>query len=133
MSNLPTVQSIYAAFGSGDIPAILGRLRDDVEWEYGLADSGVPWLQRRRGRADVAMFFQSLAALEFRKFEPTAMFESGNMVVALIDIELLVKATGKTISEEQETHIWTFDEAGQAMRFTHKVDSLQHYRAFVGS
>ena len=33
MSNLPTVQSIYEAFGKGNIPAILDVLSDDVGWE----------------------------------------------------------------------------------------------------
>lgn len=131
MSNLPTVQAIYAAFGSGDIPSILARLAADVEWDYGLADSGVPWLQTRRGPAEVAEFFTALAALEFRKFEPQAMFESGSLVIALIDIDLLVKATGHAIVEEQEVHIWTFDADGRVARFTHKADSLQHWRAFT--
>lgn len=133
MSNLPAVQAIYAAFASGDVPSILARLAEDVEWEYGSADSGVPWLQKRRGPAEVANFFQSLAALEFRKFAPQAMFESGSTAIALIDIDFLVKATGRTIVEEHEAHIWTFDDAGRVSRFTHKADTLQHWRAFTGS
>ena len=35
MSNLATVQGIYAAFRRGDIPAILECLAEDVVWEYG--------------------------------------------------------------------------------------------------
>ena len=35
MSNVHTVQEIYAAFGRGDVPAILSRLSESVEWEYG--------------------------------------------------------------------------------------------------
>ena len=34
MSNLQTVQDIYAAFGRGDIPAILDELADDVRWDH---------------------------------------------------------------------------------------------------
>ena len=48
-SNIQTVQSIYAAFGRGDIPAILSDLAVGVEWEYGILDAGVPWLQTRGG------------------------------------------------------------------------------------
>ena len=33
VSNLATVRGIYAAFGRGDIPAILDALAEDVEWE----------------------------------------------------------------------------------------------------
>jgi ketosteroid isomerase-like protein len=32
-SNLPTVPSIYQAFGKGDVLAILDVLAEDVEWE----------------------------------------------------------------------------------------------------
>jgi ketosteroid isomerase-like protein len=49
------VQNIYAAFGRGDIPAILERLAPDVEWEYGVESTNVPWLQPRCGRAEVAI------------------------------------------------------------------------------
>lgn len=131
MSNLPTVQSIYAAFGRGDVPAILALLAEDVEWEYGLSDPGVPWLQRRRGRAGVAKFFESLAALDFTQFEPRAFLDGGTIIVALLDIAITVKATGRTIVEEHEAHIWNFNEQGRVTRFTHKLDTHQHWMAFT--
>lgn len=132
MSNMETVQNIYAAFGCGDIPAILERLAADVEWEYGMTEAGVPWLQPLRGRNEVPRFFQSLSALEFQKFEPKTFLESGNMVVALIDVSFVIRATGKTITEEDEVHIWHFDSQGQVMRFCHKLDTHQHWLAIQG-
>jgi ketosteroid isomerase-like protein len=33
VSNIATVQSLYEAFGRGDIPAILDMQADDVTWE----------------------------------------------------------------------------------------------------
>ena len=53
MSNVKTVQKIYAAFGAGDIPSILAKLDDNVDWEYA-ASTDVPWLQHRSGRDAVA-------------------------------------------------------------------------------
>lgn len=35
MSPIETVRQIYAAFGRGDVPAILACLAEDVDWEYG--------------------------------------------------------------------------------------------------
>ena len=32
MSPIETVQKMYAAFGKGEVPAILACLADDVEW-----------------------------------------------------------------------------------------------------
>ena len=49
MSNLPTVQSLYQAFGAGDGTAFLSHLAENVEWEQWpdnhAAAAGVPWLQ----------------------------------------------------------------------------------------
>jgi ketosteroid isomerase-like protein len=35
MSNMQTVIEIYEAFGRGDLPTVLSKLSDSVEWEYG--------------------------------------------------------------------------------------------------
>ena len=132
MSNIPTVQGIYAAFGRGDVPAILAHLAEDIVWEYAIADTGVPWLQPQAGRAGVVKFFESFAAVDFQKFQPKNFLENGSLVVALIDAVLVVKATGRTISEEDEVHLWHFNTQGQVIRFGHKVDTHQHWLAFHG-
>ena len=132
MSNLATVQGIYAAFRRGDVPAILDCLAEDVEWEYGPSSTNVPWLQPRRGRAEVVKFFEALAAVDFARLEATAFFESGSTVVVLFQLEATVKATGRRVVEEDEVHIWHFDAAGKAARFRHRVDTLQHQLAFEG-
>jgi ketosteroid isomerase-like protein len=82
MAHVETVQQIYQEFGRGDIPAILGHLAEDVEWEYGTNSTDVSWLQPRRGRAHVVQFFQALADFEIRRFEPKTFLEAGNVVVA---------------------------------------------------
>ena len=132
MSNLATVQGIYAAFGRGDIPAILAALADDVEWEYGVNSTDVPWLQPRRGRDAVLGFFQSLATVEIHQFVPSACFESGGTVVALCQFEATVKATGKRIAEVDEVHVWHFDAAGKVARFRHRIDTHHQHLAFHG-
>lgn len=129
MSNIQTVQSIYAAFGRGDIPAILGHLADDVAWEYDKEATGVPWLVPRRGRAEVVKFFEALAAVDFEQFVPKTQIADGNLVVALNDVAFTVKATGRRFVEEDEVHLWHFDERGKVKRFCHKTDTLQGWRA----
>lgn len=129
MSNIPTVQTIYAAFGQGDIPTILGYLGENIEWEYGASDAVVPWLQSRRGLAEIPKFFESLGALEFQKFQPKTFLESGNVVVALIDLAAVVKANGRSIVEEDEVHIWHFDNQGRVIRFCHRLDTHKHWLA----
>ena len=129
MTQIETIQDIYAAFERGDIPAILNRLADDVEWEYSITPLGVPWLERRRGRAEVPQFFASHAEFELHRFQPKTFLASGNIVVVLIDVDLTVKSTGKRIVEEDEVHIWYFNVQGLVSRFGHKVDTHQHWIA----
>ncbi|HEX7185775.1 MAG TPA: nuclear transport factor 2 family protein [Thermoanaerobaculia bacterium] len=131
MGNKETAQEIYEAFGRGDVAAILERLDEDVEWEYGVA-SEVPWLQPRRGRTGAAEFFASLGELEIHTFILKAILEGDGLVVALIDVEATVKATGKRYVEEDEVHIWYFNEDGKVVRFRHRVDTQQHYQAWRG-
>jgi uncharacterized protein len=133
MSNVGTVQGIYEAFGRGDVGAILAKLAADVEWEYGVNSTDVPWLQPRRGREQVAGFFQSLAALDFHAFQPTDLLESGPLVVSLVRFEATVKATGRRLVEVDEVHIWRFNGDGQVTRFRHRADTHQQWTAFHGS
>ena len=132
MSNIQTVQGIYEAFGRGDIPALMNHLADDIEWDFGMRVPGVPWLQPRHGRAEVPGFFQSLGGVEFQKFQPKTLLESGTVVVALIDVAFVVKATDRKVVEEDEVHIWDFDARGQVARFRHKLDTHQHWVACGG-
>jgi ketosteroid isomerase-like protein len=60
MSNVKTVQAIYEAFAHGDVATILDKLDDAVEWETTVPVSDVPWLQARRGKANVVGFFESI-------------------------------------------------------------------------
>lgn len=129
MAYSETVRDIYAAFRRGDIPAILERLADDVEWEYSTTPLGVPWLERRRGRAEVPLFFAAQAGFDLHRFEPKTFLESGNIVAVLIDVDLTVTSTGRRLIEEDEVHLWHFDPQGRVSRFGHKVDSHQHWIA----
>jgi ketosteroid isomerase-like protein len=125
VSNAQTVRDIYEAFGRGDVPTILSKLAPDVDWEYGQgATADVPYLRKRRGREEVGGFFEAVGGgLEFEKFEPKEILEGDGVVVALIDVAFTVKKTGKSITEEDEIHVWRFNAAGEVARFRHGVDT----------
>jgi uncharacterized protein len=80
VSNAETVQAIYEAFGRGDIATILDKLDDAVEWETTVPVPDVPWLQARRGKANIVSFFESLAPLKITRFEPHTIFDGGDKV-----------------------------------------------------
>lgn len=136
MDHVETVKEIYAAFGRGDVPAILERVAEDVQWEFayeGAADPGLPWLAPRRGRAGVGAFLSAVAEhLAFESFAPVVVVGGETTVVALCDLTAQVRKTGRRIVEREEPHVWHFDARGQVARFRHAADTLQQHRAFAG-
>ncbi|GMU44397.1 MAG: nuclear transport factor 2 family protein [Xanthomonadales bacterium] len=134
MSALARVHAIYAAFGSGNIPAILDRLSPDVDWEYGATPGNVvPWLQPRRGRDGAATFFSELArSLRIQRFAPKHFLADGDdLVVVVLDIEFVVLATGRRVVEEDEVHLWRFGADGLVCRFRHRADTALQAEACV--
>ena len=132
MTHADTIRQIYESFGRGDISSILAALAEDVEWEYGEASTDVPWLKPRRGRDAVGGFFEALGALDFHHFQPKTLLESDGTVVALIDVEATVRATGRRVIELDEVHIWHFDAAGRVTRFRHRADTHLQWQAYHG-
>ena len=128
--NLETVQGLYAAFGAGDVPAILAELSPEVSWDEAYAGTGVPLFVPRRGPDEVQGFFEALSALEFRRFEVTNLLEGGNQVVAVVSLDIVVKATGKGVADE-ELHLWTFGEDGKVTAFRHFADTERMAAAFT--
>jgi hypothetical protein len=130
MTPVETVQHIYAAFGRGDVPAILACLAGDVEWEYDTAPNPVPWLQPLRGRNQVPRFFDTLMTqVEFQRFVPKQVLGEGSLVVGIVDLDATVRATGKRVVEVDEVHLFHFDAQGQVARFRHRADTWQHAMA----
>ncbi len=115
------------------MPGILNHLSDDVDWDYGLSSTNVPWLQPGRGLPGAGRFFEALRLVDFHAFQVKAILESGNLVIALVDLEATVRRTGRRVVEEDEVHIWHFDASGRVYRFKHCVDTHQHWLAYQGN
>jgi ketosteroid isomerase-like protein len=100
--NTKVVQDAYAAFGRGDVTAILDLLDDAVVWRP-IAGAGkhVPTAGERRGKAAVGEFFRSLGeGTVFETFEPKEFFAQGQKVVALGHYTGLVKPTGRRYASD---------------------------------
>lgn len=125
--SVETTKTIFAAFARGDVPFILERLAADVEWEYGVCATAVPWYQNRRGRAGAIGFFESLAAVEFQRFTPKAFLhdEADDTVAVVVDADYTVRATGALVSYEDAIMLFRFNPAGEVARFAHRVDLTQ--------
>lgn len=98
--NTKLVQQGYQHFKSGNIPALLDILSDNVEWVFpdlkGVAVTGT-----RRGRKEVADFYAKLAETqETLSFEPREFVAQGDKVVVLGHYSFRVKATGRQFESD---------------------------------
>lgn len=131
-SNLETVQSIYEAFGKGDIPTILSHLADDIQWEAWADNSAqkhyVPWLKPHTGKDGVLAFFGLAAQLNIIDFQVLSMMDGGHQVAAEVVIEAAPSSLGKGFRDE-EVHLWSFNDAGKVIRMRHYTDTYKHIQA----
>ena len=134
-ATLAKVQDIYAAFGRGDIPAILDQIADDCQWERWLNNTaqaaGVSYLQPRTGPAGVAEFFMAVAELQIHDFQVSGYIASEREVVAKIIIDASTPSQGRF--RDEELHVWTLDENGKIAGLRHYVDTAKHIAAAAGT
>jgi ketosteroid isomerase-like protein len=127
--HVASVQLIFEALRRGDASSLLEILSDDVDWEFGGVDYGIPWLVPGRGKDHVRKFLQAMRLLEVRRFTINAVFGAGPWVVALVETESIVRATGKRIFEQCQPMVWQFNDAGRVVAVRHAADTHQHYLA----
>ena len=132
--NAATVAEMYAAFGRGDVPAILSRLADDVTWET-WEDSfaqraGVPYLMPRRGPGEVAGFFEIIGGWTLHEFAVLDITGSGRQAAAELRADFAMPDGGRFADEQ--IHLWTFGEDGRVVRFRHYLDTAKHIAASRG-
>ena len=121
------VAEMYAAFGRGDVPAILARLAPDVGWED-WADNhaqkaGVPWLKSLRGRDAVPQFFQLLSTYKFHRFDVKGVMGTGNYVVGLVSCKIELPNGG--VFDDDEMHLFEFNGDGLVSRLRHFLDTAK--------
>ena len=101
---IATVQSIYEAFGRGDIDFILDQLTDDVDWASCPGSDVAPW-HGVRGKAEVPAFFTSLGdTLEITEFTPLAFASNETDVMVVTRWAATAPSTGK--SGAMDIHHW---------------------------
>jgi ketosteroid isomerase-like protein len=114
--NVKTAQHGYAAFGRGDVAAILELLTDDIEWIEPGPREVIPAAGTYRGKEEVARFFATVSEnADIHKFEPHEFIAQGDHVVVLIRTEGTVKRTGRTVTDHL-AQFWTFKD-GKVARF----------------
>lgn len=129
-ANTQVVQDAYAAFGRGDIPALLGNMSDDIHWRAVIgAAKHVPFSGERRGKAQVAEFFKRVAESEdFEQFEPREFVAQGDTVVAVGHYRAKAKKSGK-VFDSDFAMVFTL-RGGKVVAFREFTDSAALNAAF---
>jgi ketosteroid isomerase-like protein len=127
-SNIDIVKDTYAAFGRGDVPAILRELDPSVEWVV-TGPKDIPWAGSFRGHDEVKKFFATIdAQSEVHSFEPQTFIADGNQVVALGSEKISSKRTGRAY-ESEWAHAFTL-KGGKIIKFREYTDTSAIAAAF---
>jgi ketosteroid isomerase-like protein len=124
-----TVQALYAAFGRGDVPAVLEMLEPEVDWTFVGPPEGYPVFGRRKGREGALAFFQALGETEdIEVFEPQAFHEAGDSVAVEGRAALTLKTNGRKVAYDW-VHLWTVRN-GKVTRLKGFTDTAALVEAF---
>ena len=119
--NVHIVQEIYAAFGRGDIPAVLEAMAPDVEFTF--PDSAViPYAGARRGPDGIAQFLLALdESVDIAEFVPVQFIALGDDGVALGHERVTAKSTGR-VFQANWAMVWSVRD-GKVARIREYTDT----------
>lgn len=120
-ASVTLIQQMYAAFGRGDLPALLAELTDDVHWQF-YGSPGMPYNEIASGPAAVGRWFgQVLEAEEIVVFEPREFFGGPDHVTVLGFERTRDRASGRCY-ESPWIHFFALRD-GRVSRFIGYYDS----------
>ncbi|GAA4534557.1 nuclear transport factor 2 family protein [Amycolatopsis samaneae] len=118
------LENLYARLGAGDAHGAAALFADDVDWDIPGDTALVPWIGKRRSRAEVLEFFTTLDRDHLDRDWLTAerILGDGDRAVALGDLRSTVRATGKVIETAFATDV-TVNADGLITRYVFFEDS----------
>jgi ketosteroid isomerase-like protein len=119
------VQTVYGAFGRGDVPGILAHCAPQVDWEL-VGPARLGYAGRRRNHAGIVDFFAKVGQLdEIHAFEPREFIEQGDKVVVLGWEHSTARDTGRDFKTEW-AHVFTVTN-GKITRWRGFLDTAARY------
>jgi ketosteroid isomerase-like protein len=126
--NKSLVNQAYSNFQSGNLPALMALMSDDVTWTLPEM-AGVPFAGKRSGRDAVSEFFSLLgASQEAITFNPRELIADGGRVVALGSYEWKVLANGREFKGDF-AHAWGIRD-GKVASFDEYTDTAACVAAY---
>ena len=129
--NIELVQEGYAAFGKGDIPAILAMMTPDVTIGIVGRKEDAPFLGLRQGKDGATDFFKGLHdAHEIHLFEPQRYVATEDLVFVWGHYHWTMRKSG--VSKDTEWfHVWTIRDGKCASLHGHN-DTAMLASAYYG-
>ena len=125
MSNVDVMKGLYAAFGQGDVPTVLGAMDPGIEWRESEGSpyqpSGDSWIGPQ---AILDNLFMKLGT-EWDGFTvtPSAFYDGGDTVVVEARYAGTFKESGKEL-DAQGCHVWKLRD-GKIASFQQYTDTAQ--------
>ena len=122
-TNKEIVESAYASFAAGDVPAVLGAMDPKIEWNEpeGFPVYGGTWIGPDAVLQDVFMRLGEIG--EDFSVNPTKFIAEGESVVVLGALAWRHKASGEP-AEVETVHVWTVAD-GKLARFQQQIDTVK--------
>jgi uncharacterized protein len=120
--SVEVVKGIYEAFGRGDVPAVLGAMAGDIEWNEA---EGMPHGGTYRSPEAVAqnVFGPLIDDVPDFAVRPEEIIASGDTVVTVVRYTGTGKATGKKL-DLPVVHVWEVRD-GKVARFRQFADTAK--------
>ena len=129
--NTVLIQAIYGAFLRGDVPAILDKLSDNIEWVGGPPNEAIPTSGTYKGKSSVQQFFQKVADnFDIKVFDPNEYVSQYDKVIAFVHVEFLAKKTGRPVNQDV-VMAWTVQD-GKVTKFREYEDTGGVMTALAG-
>ncbi len=123
--NVQLVQQMFAAFGQGNLPAVLETLAEDVDWQSPTTrtqPTEISWAKPRHSREEVATFFKELLEkVQPERLETLEFTAQGDRVIVEGRNRGTVKSTGRAY-EHDWVMVFTLRE-GKIVRYRHYYDT----------
>ena len=122
--NIKTIQTVYDAFGRGDVATIVANVTDDVDWASEAAGNGAPWYGVHRGPEGVAGFFTEFGStMEVGDFTPITYAGTDDEVLTVVRFVATSRATGRRVAMDLH-HYFGFQD-GKIAYYRGTEDSAQ--------
>ena len=126
--NIEATQKIFAAFGAGDVPAILEMLDDDIVIEF-YGPNVIPYAGCYRGKDEARGFFETvLSSVQINQFDPEEMLSDKDKVIVTGHLNLNALSTGGEIDSDF-VHVITMKN-GKWLRFRDFMNTAVAVNAF---